>query len=104
MTDDPQNPSRNANLYNRGGGTETYTGFDTVSQSYAPQYLSGAVMRRTSPTSLERRLPDGSAEIFARPDGATSFPRKTFMTRIVDPYGNAVDLSYDSNLRLTTRH
>lgn len=102
VIDDPQSPSRDADLYNRGGGTETYVGFDTATQSYAPQYLNGAVLRRTSPTSYERRLPDGSFEIFNRSDGATSFPRKIFMTRLIDQSGNAADLSYDANLRLST--
>jgi len=102
VIDDPLSPSRNADLYNRGGGTETYTGFDAVTQSYAPQYLSGAVLRRTLPSGFERRLPDGSVEIFNRSDGATSFPRKTFMTQLIDPSGNATHLSYDANLRLTT--
>jgi RHS repeat-associated protein len=102
ITDDPQNPSRDANVYNRGGGTETYTGFDPSAQTYLPQYLNGAVLRRTSPTSYERRLPDGSIEVFNRPDGATSFPRKVFMTQTIDRVGNTVNLTYDATLRLVS--
>ncbi len=102
VIDDPQNPSRNANLYNRGGGTETYTGFDAITQTYAAQPLSGAVLRRTSPGRYERRLPDGSLEIFVRSDGATSFPRKIFLTRIADRAGNGLDLAYDASLRLVS--
>ena len=102
VIDDPQSPSRDVDLYNRGGGTETYTGFDTATRSYAPQYLNGAVLRRIAPAGYERRLSDGSYEIFNRSDGSASFPRKVFMTRLIDPYGNAADLSYDADLRLTT--
>ncbi len=102
VTDDPQNPSANANLYNRGGGTETYGGFDATTQTYAPQLMNGAVLRRTSPGRYERRMPDGSIEIFDRSDGATSFPRKIFMTRIADRAGNALDLTYDASLRLVS--
>jgi len=102
VIDDPQNPSRDARVYNRGGGTETHSGFDAITQTYASQVMNGAVLRRTSPGGYERRLADGSLEIFDRSDGATSFPRKIFMTRIADRAGNSLALTYDASLKLVS--
>jgi YD repeat-containing protein len=100
VTDDPSNPSANATVYIRGGGQETYTNFNSGSQQYATQMRSRSVLARISSTSYERRMPDGSKQVFAQPDGASTFPRKVFMTGVVDPMGNAASLTYDSSLRL----
>ena len=47
-------------------------------------------------------LPDGSKEVFAQSDGATSYPRRIFMTQMVDPAGNTVAIGYDASFRVTT--
>ncbi|HSO74975.1 MAG TPA: type IV secretion protein Rhs, partial [Blastocatellia bacterium] len=101
VTDNPSNPNADAKVYVRGGGQETHTGFNAVSQQYGTQLRSRSVLARLSPTSYERRMPDGSKQVFTQPDGAATFPRKIFMTQVVDPMGNAVVLTYDSSLRLT---
>jgi hypothetical protein len=61
VTDDPSNPSATAMLYMRGGGQENYTGFNSSTQSYAPQLVSRAILIRTSssPIQYERHLTDG---------------------------------------------
>src|SRR5207244_13016221 len=78
------------------------TGFNSTTQSYAPQLEGRAMLVRTSssPIRYERRLPDGSVEVFAQADGASTFPRRVFMTQWKDPAGNAVTYTYDSSLRL----
>lgn len=101
ITDHPSNPTADARLYVRGGGQETYTNFNAGLQQYGTQLRSRSVLVRLSTTSYERRMPDGSKQVFSQPDGATTFPRKIFMTQVVDPMGNAVVLTYDSSLRLT---
>ena len=100
VTDDPNNASASANVYVAGGGVEIYSGFDPGTQSYLPDPQSHAVLVRTSSTSYERRLPDGSKQVFTLSDGASS--RKIFMTQVVDPAGNAVIIGYDTSLRVTT--
>jgi len=102
IKDDPSNPNATAYLYVRGGGEEVYTGFNSSTQSYAPQLESRAILVRTSssPIRYERRLPDGSVEVFAQADGASTFPRRIFMTQWKDAAGNAVTYTYDSSLRL----
>jgi RHS repeat-associated protein len=100
VTDDPSNPSAGANVYQRGGGTESYAGWNSATQSYAPDAQSMAVLVKTSSTTYERRSPDGSKEVFSVVSGST-YPRRVFMTQVVDFSGNAVTLTYDTSLRLT---
>jgi RHS repeat-associated protein len=52
-------------------------------------------------TSYELRLPDGSKQVFSHADGATTAPRRIFLTQIVDSAGNALYLNYDNQLRLS---
>lgn len=101
ISDDPTSPSANATVFVAGGGTEVYSGFDSGTQSYLPDLRSQAVLVRTSPTSYEKRLADGSKLIYSRDDGAFAYPRKIFMTQVVDPAGNAAMVSYDSTFRIT---
>lgn len=102
VTDDPGNPTANANYFLSGGGTEPYSNFNSGTQSYAPQTDSRTVLTRTSTNSYERRFPDGSKQIFGLPDGASAFPRKIFMTQYIDRAGNAVTYAYDNSFRMVS--
>lgn len=101
VTDDPNDAAGDASVYVSGGGVEAYSGFDSGSQSYLLDPQSHAVLIRISSSSYERRFPDGSKQVFALPDGASRYPRKVFMTQVVDPTGNAVTISFDSSFRVT---
>jgi RHS repeat-associated protein len=90
--------SGSADVFMRGGGTRTVTGFNSSTQAYAPEQTSRAVLVKTSTTSFEQRYPDGSKDVFAKPDGSGKF----FLTQIVDSTGNTVTLAYDAQYRLTT--
>jgi RHS repeat-associated protein len=102
VEDNPSNLTASVNVYIRGGGQETSSGYNASTQSYAPHMESRAVVVRTStsPIRYERRLPDGSVEVFAQPDGGMNFPRRVFMTSWRDAQGNTVQLTYDQYLRL----
>lgn len=94
-------------VYLRGGGQERHT-FGapfTDPKSLGIHYQSQAELIGMQRSGLyfaryERLLPDGSREVFALPDGATSGERRTFLTEIVDPAGNAVKLTYDAQRRV----
>ena len=46
---------------------------------------------------------DGTKKIFSQSDGSIgNYARKIFLTQLIDPFGNAVSLTYDANLRLVT--
>jgi RHS repeat-associated protein len=98
ITDDPNNGSADAAYFLRGGGTDRYTGY--ASGRYDYQQESRGELDRISSVRYEQTFPDGSKEIYDLPDGSTSYPRKVFLTQIIDPTGNAVTFSYDSNFRL----
>jgi RHS repeat-associated protein len=102
VTDDgPGAPSVNPRVYVRAGGTEVFGGFVSATQSYAPDKQTLAVLVRTSNSTYEKRFPDGSKEVFSQTDGATSYPRRLFLTSVVDATNNATILTYDSSLRIT---
>ena len=102
VQDDPANSAQPAAVYGRGGGLEISSGYSAATGAYAPERRSRATVARvsTNPIRYERRLSDGSVEEYAQPDGALTSPRKVFLTRVVDPTGAAVALTYDAQLRL----
>ena len=100
ITDDPTNTLADVKYYMRGGGTRTFTGFDTNTQTFAFQLYDQTLLTRTGPASYEMLARDGSKLIFSQSDGAIGTSRKIFLTQMLDPYGNAVTLSYDANLRI----
>jgi RHS repeat-associated protein len=102
LTDNPQNPGADMKYYSRGGGTRSFTGFDAGTQTYAYQQYDQALLKRTSSTSYEMTWRDGTKLVFAQSDGSTGTSRKIFLTQYIDPFGNAVTVHYDGNLRITS--
>jgi YD repeat-containing protein len=88
------------NLYVGGGGQRTYTDFDTNTQSFAYQQYDQNLLTRTGPSSYELLSGDGSKLIFSQSDGAIGTARNIFLTQEVDPQGNAITMTYDTNLCL----
>ena len=88
-------------VYLRGGGHDTLEG-PAPDGTYAQTWKSKAQVVRTSisPLKFERRLPDGSLEIYAQGDGGPVGYRRVFLTEVIDPQGQEVTLSYDAQLRL----
>ena len=90
----------------RGGGQESYTTFTYTQSSpgytgyYSNELQSQATLwvTNSSPATYERRLPNGSKEVYGLSD--TGGP--VFLTAITDPQGNSIILGYDTSYRLTT--
>jgi len=104
ITDNPANLAADVNLYVAGGGQRTYTGFDTNTQSYAFQQYDWNLLTRTStnPISYQLLSGDGSKMIFSQSDGSSGSSRNIFLTQEIDPQGNALTFSYDTNLCLVS--
>lgn len=102
ITDDPKNPGADVDEYVSGGGTVSFSGYNGASSSYAPEMMSHSILKITSSTSYQLTFPDGSRQIYSQPDGATAFPRRVFLTQIIDPHGNNVTLSYDFHMRIAS--
>ncbi len=102
IVDDPALPGASVSRAVAGGGGKVYSGYDSGTGAFQAERKNGAVLVRIQGTPIvyERRLPDGSLEVYAHGDGAATYPRRVFLTRRIDPAGNAVDLTYDSQLRL----
>ena len=102
LTDNPTNPVADVNLYVAEGGQRTYTGFNTNTQSSAYQQYDQNVLTRTSTNPITYQLlsGDGSKMIFGQSDGSASSSRNIFLTQEIDPQGNALTFTYDTNLCL----
>jgi RHS repeat-associated protein len=105
-------PGHGATVYLRGGGYEEYGPLQPSGNlpeyDYNYDYMSNARLvakysdapTYLKPPQYERILPDGSKEIFTLPDRPFGYPRNIFLTQIVDPQGNAINLSYDAQMRV----
>ena len=83
------------------GGVERFQ-YEDASGVFERHYRSAAVLVRTSssPLTFERRHTDGSKEVYGLSDGGVVGSRRVFLTAIVDPYGQALTLTWDAQLRL----
>ena len=104
IQDDPNFPGASVTRYVAGGGFFLHLGYDSSTGYFFPENgtKAGAFLQRASAGAYNRYLPDGTIEVYAHSDGATNYPRRLFLTQIVDPAGNKVSLTYDRLLRLTS--
>jgi RHS repeat-associated protein len=102
IVDDPNGPG-NAERVVAGGGYVVYLGYNPATHSFAPDLKDASVTTVSAggPVTYTRTLADGSVQIYAASNGATSYPRLVFLSRMIDPAGNAVSLTYDGMSRLT---
>jgi YD repeat-containing protein len=103
IQDDPAQAGSNVMLYLSNGQGRLYGGYNSGTGSFTMEPQTGAVLVRTSasPITYERRLPDGSKEVFSASDGSSSYPRRIFLKQRIDALGNAVTMTYDAQMRLT---
>jgi RHS repeat-associated protein len=104
VVDDPTNPGASVSRYMPQGGASYYAGYNAGSGQFVAQDDDGSILVRVagSPATYRRQKGDGSVEIYAQSDGSVTYPRKVFLSQVIDPQGNAVTLSYDSQIRLTS--
>jgi RHS repeat-associated protein len=100
IKDSPFSPSADVEYYAVGGGVNTFTGFDPATSSFAHQQFDQTRLSRIAPDRYEMVFPQGSKLVFGQSDGSLGSTRKVFLSQIVDPFGNAVSLTYDANFRL----
>jgi RHS repeat-associated protein len=89
-----------------GGGFEHPNNYNSTTGTFAPETPDGSLLYRFPVSGAlnhyEHHLPDGGKEIYTLSDGAAIFPRKIFLTSVVDPQGNTTTLNYDASFRLTS--
>lgn len=107
VEDDPGNPNATVKLYKRGGGVDLHQ-WNSATSSYVRDLEAeadlfqggGACTALGASVCYEQRFPDGSINVFSQPDGAATYPRKVFLTQVIDPQGNKVTLTIDASFRL----
>lgn len=102
VQDNPVTAGNNVQLFSRDGGYWKYSGYNAATGTFAREMESRAQLVRVAanPVVYERRLVDGSVEVYAQSDGAVLAPRRIFLTQLIDSHGNAVTLEYDPQERL----
>jgi len=100
ITDSPSNLLADVSYYVRGGGTRGFAGIATNTQTFGFQIYDQTQLQRTGTNSYEMTSSGGSKLVFSQPDGSIGASRKIFLTQMLDPFGNAVTLTYDGSLRI----
>jgi RHS repeat-associated protein len=105
VTDDPTRLGWTVSRYASCGGGYKYKDY-YISGSWPPETPDSSELYRYptsgSATSYERHFLDGSKEVFSKFDGASTYPRRIFLTSVVDAAGNTTTVNYDSSLRVTS--
>ena len=100
ITDNPSSPSSGVSYYVDGGGSLSFSGYNSVSHSFSPAIMSQTILTRTTPNSYVLLFPDGTQDIFAQPTATNGTSRNVFLTQVVDPQGNSVRITYDGQFRV----
>ncbi|MEP6670726.1 MAG: RHS repeat-associated core domain-containing protein [Chthoniobacter sp.] len=93
LQDDPSAPTAAIQILPRGGGVETFSGYiaggGTAEDKFTNNRWANATLYRLATGGYERRFADGSVETYDQNDGATTAPRRWFLTQVRDAWGNA---------------
>ncbi len=84
----------------RGEGSETYDGGTTGERTHWKSRVRFQQMS-FDPPRYERRLADGTVEVYEFADRAASLPsRNIYLTQVIDPQGQSITFTYDAQVRL----
>ena len=89
--------SSTSTLYARGGGVQTFS-YNSSTSSWTPEQMTQEVLSKVNSTTWQVAFANGEIETYGQPDGTGRF----FLTKITDPQGNSLTLTYDSNFRLVS--
>jgi RHS repeat-associated protein len=111
VEDDPASAGTKVERVAAGGGKVSYPlesiTFNGTTGEFGPEDQTQAVLKRVpasgTVTSYTLTFPDGTVHTYAKLDGASTYPRRVFLSSITDPQGNALTFTYDSmQLRLNS--
>jgi len=101
ITDDPMNPAGDIRFAVDGGGTLTFTDYNSTNQVFQNLTRNRADLVRISTNRYELLYPDGAKKIFDLPTASAGTLRRIYMTAVVDPAGNSATIQFDSPGRIT---
>lgn len=95
-------PTANVQLYKSGGGTDTFTGFNSGTGYYVSEFQESAKLKKISDSPIEYQLEynDGSKLVYKKSDGGST-SRKVFLSEIIDNYGLKLTINHDSYNRIS---
>lgn len=96
LIDNTTNSAANVTLRKRGGGSEIHSNFNATTQAFGIERKTASVLYRLTSNTYKKVYPDGRQEYYEQYIGSSGTQRKVFLSRIVDPQGNAVNVEYDS--------
>ncbi len=103
IEDNPYTPAADVKVIMRGGGSEIHTGYNSTTGAFGKNVRWDTTLVRINAYTYERRYPDGSKDVYARAVGTYGPARKIFLTKVIDPQGNAVTLTYDTQAAYASR-
>lgn len=101
VVDDPGTSagSQTIRAYASGGGSLSYSGYSAASMAWNPQPKTHEILTAEQDMAhpvYTRHLIDGTQLVYESPDGATTYPRRVYLTKVIDPQKNVVTLGYDA--------
>lgn len=99
LEDNPANLSADVTVYLPDGGSEINTGYTSTGASqgsFTRHRLRDSQLVRIGAGQYERRYPDGSKLVYDLAIGTLGPARKVFLTRMVDTWGNALTVNYNT--------
>ncbi|MEY4484741.1 MAG: hypothetical protein RL693_2193, partial [Verrucomicrobiota bacterium] len=99
LEDNPANLAADITVYLPDGGSEINTGYTSTGASqgsFTRHRLRDSQLVRIGAGQYERRNPDGSKLIYDLAIGTLGPARKVFLTKMVDAWGNALTVNYNT--------
>lgn len=100
LVEAPNNPYETVLYREGGGGTLPFSGYNSSSMSFGPQLKNQTRLTRMAAGHYVMLFPDGSTRIFGPSPATADSKRNVYLTKVVDPAGNSVSLTYDNSMRL----
>ena len=100
ISDNTTMTNANVTMVLNDGNSRTFNS-NLTNNTYAVEEYSQGQLTRTSGSSYQCVYPDGSQTIYSQPDN-TNGARRVFLTKKIDPAGNALTFTYDSTNRLVS--
>jgi hypothetical protein len=88
IQDDPNNPGTSVSRYVAGGGSVSYSGYNSTTGAFTPETHDASVLVLTSanPGVYQRDLPDGSIEIYSQSNGGKSVSQANILEQSDRPF------------------
>ena len=103
LVDNTSSSGADVTLYQRGGGAEVFTNFDTQTNTYGLDAQSSSYLVMLTSDTYKKVFADGTEHYYEHHMGTVGANRRVFLSRIRDPQDNEVTIEYDSTITTGAR-